>query len=234
MEPSQKFPVKGRSFFTPDETMSIGGGLVLWRGYFQSVRPGIDRMLINVDISTGVMYQPGPLISLCLAFLDAPNNPSILSSQLPDRQRLALGRFITGIRVQTQDAAAANQHGTVRARVVRSLSREGANQVTFTRRGGTATTVSDYYRGITGNALRFPGVICVEVSRIPSQIKLLTNVEGGARCIDPARTMHSPSRTARQEGSPGRPEGRSREIRDDGATGSAREHSQGTRGAAFK
>ncbi|KAJ7229764.1 hypothetical protein B0H12DRAFT_965320, partial [Mycena haematopus] len=46
MEPSQRLPIKGRYFFTDK-----------------------SRMLINIDISTGVMYQPGRLIKLCLSFL---------------------------------------------------------------------------------------------------------------------------------------------------------------------
>jgi eukaryotic translation initiation factor 2C len=56
MEPSMNFPFNIRSFFTPRETKDIGGGLELWRGYFQSVRPAPGRMLINMDIATGAMY----------------------------------------------------------------------------------------------------------------------------------------------------------------------------------
>ncbi|KAJ7490839.1 argonaute-like protein [Mycena latifolia] len=162
MEPAQKFPVKGRSFFTPDDTKYIGGGLVLWRGYFQSIRPAVNRMLINVDISTGVMYQPGPLITLCLAFLNRDlSNPSALTQQLPDRERISLARFIAGMRVQTRDAGS----GMERARVVRKLSKEGANQVTFIMRGGQTMTVAKYYQQITNKSLRFPNLYCVEVGQ---------------------------------------------------------------------
>ncbi|KAJ6597530.1 argonaute-like protein [Mycena vulgaris] len=84
MEPSQALPFKGRSFFTSDGSRQIGGGLVLWRGYFQSLRPALNRMLINVDISTGVMYQPGPLM------------------------------IIAGMRVETQDSAGVSRARVVR------------------------------------------------------------------------------------------------------------------------
>ncbi|KAH9943477.1 argonaute-like protein [Epithele typhae] len=70
MEPSMKYPFNVRSFFTKQEMKNIGGGIHLWRGYFQSVRPAIGKMLINVDISTGAMYMPGPLISVALEFLN--------------------------------------------------------------------------------------------------------------------------------------------------------------------
>ncbi|KAG8692899.1 hypothetical protein FRC09_010881, partial [Ceratobasidium sp. 395] len=52
MEPIMRYPHNSRSFFTDKETWAIGGGIELWRGYFQSVRPGLHSMLMNIDIST--------------------------------------------------------------------------------------------------------------------------------------------------------------------------------------
>ncbi|CAE6444858.1 unnamed protein product, partial [Rhizoctonia solani] len=53
MDPILRYPFNARSFFTDKEVRPIGGGIELWRGYFQSVRPGLASMLINIDISTG-------------------------------------------------------------------------------------------------------------------------------------------------------------------------------------
>ena len=61
MEPSLHYPSNKNSFVPIQEPRPIGGGIELWRGHFQSVRPAIGRMLINVDISTGVMYRSGSL-----------------------------------------------------------------------------------------------------------------------------------------------------------------------------
>lgn len=159
-DPSQKFPTKGRSFFTPEGSKKIMGGLELWRGYFQSMRPAVGRLLVNVDISTGLMYQAGPLIGLCLEFLKI-KNPAQLSSQMPDHLRRDLGRFITGVRVQTRDAAG----GAVRSRVVRKLSRQGASEVTFQDRDGHVRTVARYFQDASGRPLRYPALLCVEVGR---------------------------------------------------------------------
>ena len=93
MEPSLKYPFNVRSFFTKREQKDIGGGIVLWRGYFQSIRPSIGRMLIYVDISTGAMYKAGKLIDVALEFLGrAGGNPSLLSPArgFPDRERVRL------------------------------------------------------------------------------------------------------------------------------------------------
>ncbi|KAH9965908.1 argonaute-like protein [Russula dissimulans] len=166
MGPNLKYPFNVRSFFTDNETRDIGGGIVLWRGYFQSVRPAIGRILINVDISTGAMYMPGELIDLALAVLGRPGNPNALAPRqgLPDRERARLQRFISGIKITTshgqRDASRPNQ----RPRVVKALSKVGARELTFQLGSGQTTTVADYFRGVLGRPLRFPDVICAELS----------------------------------------------------------------------
>ncbi|KAJ7690020.1 argonaute-like protein [Mycena olivaceomarginata] len=157
MEPSQRFPVKGRSFFSSEGSKSIGADLVLWRGYFQIIRPAVGRMLINVDISTGVMYQPGPLINLCLSFL-GQNDPLVLSRNLEDRRRIKLARFLAGIRVETRDASRNPGSGT-------ALTQQGASDVTFVMREGRTMTVARYFQDTTSQPLKFPGLLCVEVGQ---------------------------------------------------------------------
>jgi len=164
MGPNLRYPFNGGSFFTDRETRDIGGGIVLWRGYFQSVRPAIGRMLINVDISTGVMYMPGPLIGLALAHLNL-NRPDMLAPRrgLPDKERLGLQRFITGLSVTTSHAQRGPGRQGPRPRVVKKLSKEGARDLPFELDNGQRMTVAEYFRGVLGAPLRHPDVICVEV-----------------------------------------------------------------------
>jgi eukaryotic translation initiation factor 2C len=160
MDPSLRYPFNVRSFFTDRETKDIGGGIHLWRGYFQSVRPTIGKMTINVDISTGMMYRPGPLIDLCLDFFGRDRNPNRLSPSqgFPDRERLRLQRFLSGVRIVTRHIAGSN------ARVIKKLTTAGANALNFTMRGGGgSTSVANYFRQHANITLRYPGVICVEV-----------------------------------------------------------------------
>jgi eukaryotic translation initiation factor 2C len=162
MAPNLRYPFNVRSFFTDNETRDIGGGIVLWRGYFQSVRPAIGRMLINVDISTGAMYMPGPLIDVALAVLGRPGNPNALAPRqgLPDRERLRLQRFISGLRITTSHGPRDRQRP--RPRVVKRLSKEGARDFMFDL-NGQQTSVADYFRGVLNRPLRYPDVICAEV-----------------------------------------------------------------------
>ncbi|RDB19427.1 Protein argonaute-2 [Hypsizygus marmoreus] len=162
MEPNEKYPFNVRSFFTNSETKNLGGGLELWRGYFQSVRPGMGRMLINVDISTGLMYKSGPLINLCLDFFDK-RDANILSPVrgLPDRERLRLQRFLAGVRVSTPPTSPGQPP---RIRVIKKLSTAGADASTFTLRGGGGSmTVANYFRSQANSPLHYPHLLCVEV-----------------------------------------------------------------------
>jgi eukaryotic translation initiation factor 2C len=167
MGPNLRWPFNVRSFFTDNETRDIGGGIVLWRGYFQSVRPAIGRMVINVDISTGTMYMPGPLIDLALAVLgrQGPPNPNALAPRqgLPDRERIRLQRFITGIRITTSHGQREPGRQSPRPRVVKKLSKDGARDSFFEVDNGQRTSVADYFRGVLNRPLRFPDVICAEV-----------------------------------------------------------------------
>ncbi|KAH9951622.1 argonaute-like protein [Amylocystis lapponica] len=166
MEPTMKYPFNVRSFFTNQETKDIGSGIELWRGYFQSVRPAVGKMLINVDISTGTMYKPGPLIGLCLEFL-GQRDPHVLAPTrgFPDRERTRLQRFISGIRVTTTSPGQQPQagRGARTPRVVRKISSFGANGLTFTMRDGASMTVAQYFQRTYNYTLRYPDIICVEV-----------------------------------------------------------------------
>ncbi|KAG7449147.1 argonaute-like protein, partial [Guyanagaster necrorhizus] len=184
MEPSLKYPFNVRSFFTNRETLDIGCGLQLWRGYFQSVRPAMDRMLINVDISTGTMYKEGRLLDLCLQFLEN-NSPESMSPKrgLPDRERLRLQRFITGMRIRVigrslnpKEISKTDLRGP--HRVIKKLSAVGASSVTFTTADGVTTTVADHFRRSGSEIhLNYPDNICVEVGSgalIPLELCYIT------------------------------------------------------------
>lgn len=161
MEPSLKYPFNVRSFFTNRETKDIGGGIVLWRGYFQSVRPAIGKMLINVDISTGAMYKDGPLLHVCLDFFGT-RDPGFLapSKRMRESDRIRLQRFVMGMRVTTRTTG---QKQARTPRVLKRLSSVGANELSFTTREGKTITVAQYFRQAHNLELECPDVVCAEV-----------------------------------------------------------------------
>ena len=119
------------------------------------------ELLLNVDVSAGVMYQSGPLIGVCCSFLRRSNDPSVLA-RLGNRDWLALKRFLVGLKVLAGD-----QSTQRRPREIKNLSTKPANQLTFRmRRGGqpeTEITVAHYFQTVTNRPLSFPNLPCVEV-----------------------------------------------------------------------
>jgi eukaryotic translation initiation factor 2C len=162
MAPNQRYPHNARSFFTDTITKDIRGGYVLWRGYFQSVRPAIGRILINIDTATGVMYKPGRLIDLALEFLGRSGQPDALAPRhrFPERERMRLQHFLSGIKVMTPYSP----HHQGRPRIVKKLTRLGAREQSFEVDDGETMTIAEFYRARYNISLVYPDVICVELS----------------------------------------------------------------------
>ncbi|KAJ3529107.1 hypothetical protein NM688_g7899 [Phlebia brevispora] len=164
MAPTLNYPFNVRSFFTDREKQDIGNGLVLWRGYFQSVRPAIGRMLINIDISTAAMYKDGSLKDVCADFFKRGNRPFddrlLFSRTLPPRERLRLQRFLYGIRITT--IGPDGQLGKT-PRVLKRLSEASARDHRFTLREGGTMTVMEYFQKTYNRTLQWPDFPCVEV-----------------------------------------------------------------------
>lgn len=164
MEPSLRYPTKRSTFFTSQGERPIGGGINLWRGYHQSLRPAIGRLLINVDTATGTMYRSGRLVDLFLEIL-GKTTPNALTPQrgaqrgLPDRERLRLQNFISGIKVTTPYRT----RDPDRKRFVKKVTRESARERTFEIGEGETMTVADYFQNQLNIPLQYPDAICVEV-----------------------------------------------------------------------
>ncbi|KAG0353510.1 hypothetical protein BGZ54_002214, partial [Gamsiella multidivaricata] len=69
-QPAMLYSSVGRSFFTPDGAMPLYGGIEVWNGFYQSARPAMGRMLINLDIAATAYWQSGSLLELAVKILD--------------------------------------------------------------------------------------------------------------------------------------------------------------------
>lgn len=159
MMPMQTYPFNSRTFFTEVGKKPLKGGVELWRGYFQSVRPAIERILINIDISTGLMYQGGPLIHVALAFLGGGTNPHTLASLSPT-DRLKLQRFLIGVRIETK--LTGFPKGPTITRTIKGLTDVGAHEKRFITHDGSTITVAEYCAR-QNQPLQYPRLLCVEV-----------------------------------------------------------------------
>ncbi|KAJ5659638.1 hypothetical protein N7507_006089 [Penicillium longicatenatum] len=84
---------KGRQkFFWIDNRKQfayLGGGLEVLRGFFASVRVGVDKLLLNVNVNHGTFFRPGPMLDLTNGFMQEYGE---------DRQ--LFNRYIRGLRVE--------------------------------------------------------------------------------------------------------------------------------------
>ncbi|KAG9080369.1 hypothetical protein FRC06_006673, partial [Ceratobasidium sp. 370] len=161
MEPRMRYPHNSRSYFADRETWAIGGGIELWRGYSQSVRPGLRSMLMNIDVSTGAMYAPGPMIDVCRAILGDNSPRALVPGQLSDRERLRLRSFLHSVRFNTTHRER-NGNVSTKPKVLRNISNVSAANYNFTLSDGTESSVAQYFLSM-GITLQYPNYVCIEV-----------------------------------------------------------------------
>ncbi|KAF9048207.1 argonaute-like protein [Hymenopellis radicata] len=169
MKPFEEHPFHGRSFYTALGKGALGFGLEVWQGYLQSLRPASGRLLINLDITAGVMYKEGTLAGLCIEYLNdrgiqrlnhlSPGHPGFT-----EYHRRKLVRFIIGMRIIPTIGASGPKMRKGKPVGVAALSREGASQIMFNPNGGGALNVADYFR-LQNQPLASPHTICI---RTPS------------------------------------------------------------------
>ncbi|KAJ7632788.1 argonaute-like protein [Roridomyces roridus] len=61
----------GGSFFGPAGMQPVqGSGIELWRGFFQSVRPTLGKLLVTVDVAMAAVYQSGRVLDIAGTLLN--------------------------------------------------------------------------------------------------------------------------------------------------------------------
>ncbi|KAK0444183.1 Piwi-domain-containing protein [Armillaria borealis] len=168
MEPSLNHPFRVRSFFNDKIKAPLGNmPLEAWQGYFQSVRPALNRLIVNLDISTGVMFKPGSLVETCVEFFSGYRrgedaNKWLRAQSVPVMQRRRLQTFLFGVKVEAQTAAGGKKLVTIH-----KLTERDAASTMFTPTGGARTSVAQYYAQTPKGAVIplercyiFPGLLC--------------------------------------------------------------------------
>ncbi|KAF8670621.1 argonaute family [Rhizoctonia solani] len=203
MKPRSLNPFNSRCVLTEREMRPLGGGIVcvvsfwlsiapayrrlqeLWRGYFQSIRPGVRSLFVNVDASSGTMYAPGPMIELFSRVLGSHELlPLIPKEGLSESDRRKLQVFFGGVRFVTVNPNN-QERGRRSPKVLRNISAQGADSIQFTDREGHRTTVSEYFASL-GITLRYPRFICLETvdgAVYPIELCFVTPGQIFRRCL---------------------------------------------------
>ncbi|KAG9005746.1 hypothetical protein FRB94_001312 [Tulasnella sp. JGI-2019a] len=182
---NSKFSNNGKSFFVPTGAKNIGSGLSLWRGFFQSVRPTLSRMVINVDISTGLMYMEGNLLDVCKSFFRRSEQGFVcLTVPMREADRRNLSKFLDNVKIITSQSNSAES--AMKPRGIKRILPTSSKLTTFKLKDGKEQTVQQYYETTYGKKLKFPDTVCVEVgSGAYLPLEICTIVGGQIRNSQP-------------------------------------------------
>ncbi|KAF9117006.1 hypothetical protein BGX27_007060 [Mortierella sp. AM989] len=145
----------GRSVYTPNNSVDLGGGIEKWDGIFQSVRPGQRDCFINIDTTATTFVKGGNAETIFSQVLNSSN----LNRQLDPYDISKVERVLKGC-VFTVD------RGSVQKRFkVTRLSEKGADRTMFdlTNNDGRTSTISveEYFIRQYDRRLRYPSLPCI-------------------------------------------------------------------------
>ncbi|GES89957.1 piwi domain-containing protein [Rhizophagus clarus] len=155
---STKYPTVRRSFYTPQGSKHIFGGLEAWQGYYQSARPTRGRMMINVDLSASAFYESGQLIQVVAKILGL-RSPDDLRRGFSPNDHHKVEDFVRRLRIKE------NHRTPQRKFKVEGLTQTPATHTTFDLADGGNTDVRTYFQNTHNKRLIFPFLPCVIVRR---------------------------------------------------------------------
>ncbi|KAG7085700.1 hypothetical protein E1B28_003245 [Marasmius oreades] len=156
--PNESSPNNARAYFTSEGRQVInrrGAGFELWQGFHQSVRPTIDKLLVNVDTTVTAMYQSGSAVSVAMAYLGVSNVRDLALHQ-DDRDFRALERHMKGLKILVQSLE------PYRTKTIAGLV-PSADMYKFDWKG-REVTVKDYFQLAHNITLKYRGIIGVRLA----------------------------------------------------------------------
>ncbi|KAI0313072.1 ribonuclease H-like domain-containing protein [Amylostereum chailletii] len=140
-----------RSVFTEHHKRDVANfPLELWRGYFQSVRPAVNKMLVNVDMTAAAMYKGERVDFWAISFLHDQNARRLtqMTKDSPDFKRLKAA--LKNVRVLTKVP------DNKRARPIREIICNVGNYDFFDDSINQTTTIKEYFVRRHGYRLQNP------------------------------------------------------------------------------
>ncbi|KAK9450874.1 Piwi domain-containing protein [Limtongia smithiae] len=161
--PSKRLTAIKRTFFQEGRSYPLDGGVEAWKGIFQSVRPSLGKLTINVDVATTVFWSSGPLLDVIAKFVGT--NPNGIVSRLtgPDSPRVMrelrkfkrLGFFIKYRGPEHEK----------KVYIVDGFSSSSADQDTFETKDKETVSVAQYFARTYNIRLRYPQLPLVETRK---------------------------------------------------------------------
>ncbi|KAF9088048.1 Eukaryotic translation initiation factor 2C [Mortierella sp. GBA35] len=153
-KPAMLYSNVGRSFFTPEGAQPLYGGVEVWNGFYQSARPTMGRMMINLDVAATAYYQSGSLLELAVKILDRRNVDDFRRG-FTDRDRTKLEKSLRGLLIKVT-----HRSEVKRKFKITKLTPTAASATMFMKEN-TKTDVATYFYQTYGRRLQYPFMPCV-------------------------------------------------------------------------
>ncbi|KAG0370845.1 Piwi domain-containing protein [Gamsiella multidivaricata] len=180
-QPALLYTTIGRSFFTPDGKQPLAGPLDVWRGFYQSARPTLNKMMINLDISATAFFQSGSLLELIIKILNL-RGPDDLRRATPPVSWPKVEKAIKGLRVNVKHRERAKRSFKI-FKLTPKSARETKFMVETTKGDGKTsqveTSIEAYFKQTYDIKLQYPMLPCAVIGKTASiPLELCTVVEG--------------------------------------------------------
>ncbi|KAF7338648.1 Argonaute-like protein [Mycena venus] len=146
----------GRAYFSPAGKKVLPGGIELWRGFFQSVRPTLGRMIVTIDTSMAAVYESGHLIDVALHVLNATSTRALTLSDDRDPNLRKLQTHFKNRLIKTRTTG--DKTKTIHAIVPGPIGRYKF------QKDGRSTTIEDHFRAAYNITLKHSGTFGVCIS----------------------------------------------------------------------
>ncbi|KAF0528624.1 Piwi-domain-containing protein [Gigaspora margarita] len=159
--PSLRYETVGRSFYTSSGAMQISGGAEIWQGYYQSARPTMRKMMINIDLSATAFYKSGNLVDTVVSLVGC-RSPDDLRRGLQERERMMVEKAIKNLKIRVIHRG--DTPASRRKHKIMKLTQTSANNTRFDI-GGTTQDVASYFQSQYHRRLQYPFLPCVVVRK---------------------------------------------------------------------
>ncbi|MCL7031071.1 hypothetical protein MKW94_024565, partial [Papaver nudicaule] len=134
------YPAVARSFYSPTfgRTQSLGEGLEIWRGFYQSIRPTQMGLSLNVDMSSTAFIEALPVIEFVCRLL----NRDVRGRPLTDSDRVKIKKALRGVKVRVT-----HRGNTRRKYCISGVTASATRELTFpVDDKGTLKSVVQYFQ----------------------------------------------------------------------------------------
>ncbi|CAG8475064.1 Piwi domain-containing protein [Rhizophagus irregularis DAOM 181602=DAOM 197198] len=158
-KPSKEHIKVGRVFYTNQGSRSLSGGVEVWQGYFQSIRPTPRKLMINVDLHATAFYESDSLVQLVAKKLNKKSVDDLRG--IHNRDRTKLEKCLKNLKIfDTHRGEVASRR---RFRISK-LTNTPASSTKF-EVNGQQIDIATYFFNTYNKRLQYPFLPCIVIRR---------------------------------------------------------------------